>query len=158
MKIFARISVIALFLSLIADSAQACFTSREHEAEQGIRIHSELMVIGLTCVKTPQGHDLYDKYQRFTRKNTSLIAQYETDLISYYSAEGIKNAEKKLNTLRTDIANDISSKAVSMGTRTFCEYYASHIDQALAMDQQKLRRWAQAVWPGQPLSERMCSN
>jgi hypothetical protein len=159
MKKLTRISAFALFLlSFIASSnAQACYTSREREAEQGLRIHSELMIIGLTCIKTQQGQDLYNKYQRFTRQNSDLLSKYETDLINYYSTEGVSSPEKKLNTLRTSIANEISGRVSTMSTRSFCDTYASHIDQALSMDQEKLRRWAQVVWPGQTVSERMCS-
>ena len=151
--------VLAMLMSvLVCNSAQACYTSREREAEQGIRIHSELMVISLTCMKMPGREDLYEKYQRFTRQNSDLIAAYESDLISYYKSEGVAKPEKKLNTLRTDLANNISSKAITMSTRSFCDKYASHIDRALVMDEQKLRRWAQNVWPEQqPVSERMCS-
>jgi len=155
---FTRIAVFALLLSLFAfNSAQACYTAREREAEQGLRIHSELMVIGLSCNRMPQGHELYEKYQRFTRKNADLIATYESDLISYYKSEGVRDPEKKLNTLRTDIANDISGKATAMSTHSFCDTYGSYLDQALEMDQQKLRRWAQSVWQDQPVSEQMCS-
>ena len=151
--------VFAMILSLLlCNSAQACYTAREREAEQGIRIHSELMVISLTCMKMPGGEDLYDKYQHFTRKNGDLISEYESVLIGYYKSEGATNPEKKLTTLRTEIANNISGRAITMSTRTFCEKYASHIDRALTMDEQKLRRWAQNTWPEQqPISERMCS-
>jgi len=158
MKKSLKISAFTLLLSIYAtSSAQACYSAREREAEQGIRIHSELMVIGLTCMKMPEGQDLYNKYQRFTQKNADLIAGYESDLINHYSSEGVKNPEKKLNTLRTDMANDISDKAIAMSTRTFCEKYARNIDEALDMDQPKLRRWAQHVSPDQHVSEQMCS-
>jgi hypothetical protein len=159
MKKFIRVLSFALLLSVIIGSvrAEACYTAREQEAEQGIRIHSELMVIGLTCMKMPEGQQLYSKYQQFTQKNADLIAGYETDLINYYSKEGVANPEKKFHTLRTDMANDISGKAIAMSTLTFCEKYSSHLDQALAMDQQTVRRWAQHVWPEQPVSEQMCS-
>ena len=147
-----------LLLSAIGSShAQACYSARELEAEQGIRIHSELMVIGLTCIKMPDGQELYDKYQQFTEKNADLIAGYESDLISYYSSEGVTNPENKLNALRTSMANEISRKAIAMSTLSFCEKYGSHIDQALAMDQDKVRRWAQHVWPDQEISEPVCS-
>lgn len=146
-----------LLLSLIAGNAQACYTAREREAEQGLRIHSELMVISLTCNRVPGDEDLYSKYESFTRKNESLLSSYEETLINYYDAEGVKSPEKKLHTLRTDMANNISSIAISTGTTSFCGRYASHLDQALSMDHDKLRRWAQHVSPGRPVSERMCS-
>src|ERR1700722_10658705 len=98
MKISIRAFVFVFLLSIVAaNSAQACYSAREVEAEQGIRIHSELMVIGLTCIKMPEGQDLYNKYQRFTQKNADLIAGYQSYLINHYSAEVIANPEKKHN-------------------------------------------------------------
>jgi hypothetical protein len=157
MKRLSRILSFVLFLSLIAGSAEACYTAREREAEQGLRIHSELMVISLTCNKVPGDEDLYHKYEHFTRKNEDLLSSYETTLLNYYDAEGVKSPEKKLHTLRTDMANNISDIAISMSTRTFCGRYASHLDQALDMNHERLRHWAQHVSPSQPMSERMCS-
>lgn len=151
-------TAILLAALLVAGQAQAagCYTAREFEAEQGLRIHSELMVIGLTCLRMPGGEQLYRKYGRFTQKNQNLIAQYEADLIRYYQGQG-GNAEKKLHTLRTNLANGISKHVISMGTGSFCQHFAPRIDRALAMDQQALRRWARQVWPGSPVSQPTCA-
>ena len=148
---------IALFLLLYPALAQACYGPREFEAEQGIRIHSELMVIGLSCIKMPEGETLYQKYQSFTAQNANLIAGYETDLINYYGREGVSEPELKLHELRTNMANEMSRRAIAMSISSFCQKYSSHIDQALAMNQQKIRRWAQHKWPNQPTSEPTCS-
>lgn len=147
----------AVFLSAaFISEAEACYSAREFEAEQGIRIHSELMVIGLTCIKTPEGQELYRKYQDFTAKNSHLIASYETALINYYSQQGTAQPEQKLHTLRTNLANEISRRAIAMSTLSFCQKFSSHLDRALAMNQEKLRQWAQHVWPNQPPSEPAC--
>lgn len=146
-----------LCLSTAAEAATSrCYAPKELEAEQGIRIHSELMVIGLTCMKMPGGPENYTKYQKFTQKNSKLIAQYETDLISHYRKQGNKAAEQKLHTLRTAMANEISQHAISMSTSTFCRKFSPRIGQALAMDKPHLRAWAQHVWPGSPASEPLC--
>jgi hypothetical protein len=159
MRNFMKLQALVLVLSLIISTgAQACYSAKEAEAEQGIRIHSELMVIGLSCMKTPGGQALYDKYERFTQKNASLLAGYEHDLISYYGKEGVADPEKKFNTLRTDMANEISRKAITMNTASFCQKYAANLDQAIAMDESTVRRWAQHNWQSQPASERMCAS
>ncbi len=157
MKKFAKIfSVILLFSTINITDAEACYSAKEFEAEQGVRIHSELMVIGLTCMKMQGGQELYSKYQTFTAKNSALIAEYEASLINYYSQQGVAKPEKKFHTLRTNLANEISRRAIKMSTLHFCKKYASHVDRALAMDQQKLRRWAQHVWPNQPTTKPVC--
>ncbi|MBI1215332.1 MAG: hypothetical protein GC185_05880 [Alphaproteobacteria bacterium] len=137
-------------------SANACYNPQQFEAEQGIRIHSELMVIGLTCMKMPQGAGLYKEYQAFTQKNQDLISMYENEMIAHFREEGAKNPEKKLHTLRTTLANKISQHAIQMSTSSFCQHFGPRIDQALAMDHDKLRRWAQHVWPQTPSIEPMC--
>ena len=47
MRLFALVSLFFIFSSQSVFAS--CYSSKEAEAEQGIRIHSELMVIGLNC-------------------------------------------------------------------------------------------------------------
>ena len=144
------------FLLASFSNASACYTEKEVEAEQGVRIHSELMVIGLTCLKMPGGVEIYSKYKQFSTKNSKLISGYERDLISYYKNRGVKNPEKKLHNLRTSLANGISHKAVSMSVLSFCQDFSSRIDDALAMDEDALRRWAIHTRYNQKTSEPVC--
>jgi hypothetical protein len=156
--------VLALLLSLVlsssayASNGASCYTAQEAEAEQGIRIHSELMVIGLTCLKMPQGMSMYQKYQSFTQKNRGLIAQYEKDLIAYYKRTGKGKPEQQLNTLRTTMANQISEHAITMSTATFCNVYGPRVDRALRMDKANIRKWAQHSWPSSPTSHSVCTS
>ncbi len=115
------------------------------------------MVIGLTCLKMPDGQNLYRKYQSFTQRRADLIAQYEAALIRYYARQGAADPEKKIHALRTSLANEISRRAVAMSVLSFCQKFSPRIDAALAMDESKLRRWAQRRWPDQPLSEPVCA-
>ncbi len=147
----------ALLILFLTSRAEACYTAREVEAEQGIRIHSELMVIGLTCVNMPRGQELFNKYQYFTSKNASWISSYEADLIHHYADEGLANPEQQFHALRSELANEISRKAVTMSTANFCQQFAPRIDQALAMDDATLRRWARQVWPGMAMPEEACN-
>ena len=50
--------------------AAGCYSAVESEAEQGIRIHSELMVIGLNCahMADADGNNLYVQHSKFTKK------------------------------------------------------------------------------------------
>jgi hypothetical protein len=153
----AAAAVITMLASAAPALAEGCYTTREVEAEQGLRIHSELMVIGLTCLKMPGGQELYKKYAQFTTNNQDLIAGYETTLIDYYRVQGAgRNAEKELHTLRTKLANSISTHTIEMGTASFCSHFSPRLDRALSMDRAKLRRWAQHVWPDTPVSHPVC--
>lgn len=155
-----KIRSLLLLLFLIPSSpgwAAGCYTMQEVEAEQGLRIHSELMVIGLTCARMPGGAGLYKDYQNFTSENSDLIAAYESILMSFYKNEGESSPEKSLHDLRTQLANKISQDAVFMSVSSFCNRYASRIEQARGMSHKKIRLWARHVWPDQPLSRPFCA-
>ena len=136
--------------------ARGCYSLSEFESEQGLRIHSELMVIGLTCQKVPGGDKLFPKYQTFTRKNQYLLEEYENTMIRHYRAVGATSPAKSLHNLRTGMANEISQKAIRMNIGAFCGHYKNRIDQALQMDHDTIRRWAQKRWPTQPPSKPLC--
>ncbi len=155
-----RNALISLMLILLAMqpamAIEACYSSREVEAEQGLRIHTELMVIALTCVKVPgAGVQLYAQYQAFTEKHSSLIKEYERTILSYYKARG-KGADEKLHNLKTKLANGISTRAINMSITQFCQRFGPRIPQAMTMDEAKLRRWAQHVWPESPTTVPAC--
>jgi hypothetical protein len=117
------------------------------EAEQGIRIHSELMVIGLNCQHmTPRGwKNFYQQYREITSNNSSLFAGYEKTLINYYEQEGASNPEGKLNDLRTVMANKVSMDAARMRPDIFCATYAPRIPKVAQMSKDDLRQWASST-------------
>lgn len=149
------IAVATVLAARPAAASRMCYNMAEFEAEQGLRIHSELMVIGLTCAKMPYGGNLYSKYQTFTAKNQNLISMYESALIEHFRKEG-GNAEAQFHTLRTGLANHISQLAIG-NVVGFCNAFSPRIDAALAMDQGKLRMWAQQVWRDAPTSRPVCT-
>lgn len=152
---------IVLFLSVILFSYPSfakCYTAKEVEAEQGVRILSELMVIGLNCQHlTPKGQEnLYTQYKKFALKHESLFAGYEDTLLSFYGKEGQGNPERYLHQVRTEVANKISKDAAVMRPDAFCAAYAPRIARAGKMSQDKIRKWAQTVFPGHPVSHVSC--
>tara|TARA_B100000686_G_C16739805_1_gene945878 strand:+ start:761 stop:1255 length:495 start_codon:yes stop_codon:yes gene_type:complete len=138
-----------------AEGVQNCYLPDEFEAEQGLKIHSELMVIGLTCQKVRGMSNVYNKYRQFTTKNRYLITQYENTLLRHYRSNG-QDPDKSLHFLRTSMANDISQKAIRMNMGAFCRHYGGRIDQALGMEHETLRQWAKQKWPSQPTSKPLC--
>lgn len=151
-----------LAMTLFATPALAgiCYTPTEAEAEQGIRIHSELMVIGLNCQhRTPKGQkDYYYQYKEFTAKHGTLFAGYETTLMSYFSRAGAKDPEGKLNSMRTQFANKISGDAAKMRPDLFCAYYAPRIPKASQMTDGQVRKWAGTFFDSHPVSQPMCAS
>ena len=159
------VSVVKRFLLIvwfvcIAPAAQAatCYTTFEAEAEQGIRIHSELMVIGLNCqhLYTIKGRNLYEYYRSFTRKQSAMIEMYENSLMAYYQRAGHKNPEAVLTEMRTDVANTISRSVANMRPDIFCTKYSPRVFTASGMSVRDYRRWATTFHRDHPVSKRMC--
>ena len=153
-----RILLTLLFTVLFAGTAAAegCYNAEQLEAEQGLRIHTELMNIALNCQHLAAvGTVLTKQYEQFTAKNNGLIAGYETTMRNFYASEG-SNAEASLNTFRTMLANRISQDAVRLQPNVFCKAYGDRIVQANGMSQPKFRKWAQTVFPGYPITRRIC--
>ena len=138
--------------------AKACYSAREAEAEQGIRIHSELMVIGLNCahIADANGNNLYLEHKKFTQRHEDLFLTYEDIMIDYLRKTGQKSPEQSLHQLRTEFANKISNDAAEMRPDIFCKTFSSRIEKAAKMDHDTLRKWAATPFPGHPVSKPLC--
>lgn len=153
---------IYLLLSLalpFGPALAACYTPVEAEAEQGIRIHSELMIIALTCQhRTPKGQEnLYVQYRKFTAKHGPTLAAYERSLMNHFRANGVRDPEASINKLRTDFANKISNDAARMRPDKFCAAFLERVPRASKMTNTDLRRWASTPYAQQPVSKPMCA-
>ncbi len=154
-----RLILIALFLlvSTPAMAAQQCYSLEQLEAEQGLRIHTELMIIALNCQHlVDPSIQLNHQYEQFTNKNIGLIKRYEDTMRAVFRAEGRPNSESDLNDFRTMLANRIANEAVRLQPNVFCRAYSGLITQANNMDQPHFRKWAQTVFAGYPLTHPMC--
>lgn len=151
--------ILFLCVTFLSSTAIAkCYSPKEVEAEQGVRILSELMVIGLNCQHlTPKGQEnLYNQYKKFSLRHEGLFSGYEDTLLRFYRSEGAANPDAKLHEMRTDVANKISKDAAIMRPDAFCAAYAPRISKASKMSEDKLRRWAATVFPGHPVSHPSC--
>jgi hypothetical protein len=157
-----KLFILILILSLAGTHAAlaACYSKTEAEAEQGIRIHSELMVIGLNCqhMSARQGVNLYGQYRQFTARYADLISSYESVLLKFYKARGDKNPVATLNTIRTSFANKISDDAAQMRPDIFCATYAPRVTKAHAMNRDQVKKWAATMYPSHPVSYPLCAS
>lgn len=157
-----KFSLFALMLATFLFSqpvfAKGCYDLREAEAEQGIRIHSELMVIGLNCahMADANGNNLYLEYKKFTKKHEVLFSKYEKIIMNNMRTNGVTKPEKALHTLRTNFANKISNDVAQMRPDIFCRTYSSRIEKATKMKQEDVRKWAATPYKNYPVSKPMC--
>ncbi len=159
MRLFTLLVSGILFFAANHAQAASCYSAVEAEAEQGIRIHSELMVIGLNCqhMGKREGMNLYGEYRKLTSDHSSLFAKYEEILLAYFKKNGDKKPEANLNTLRTNFANKISNDVADMRPDVFCSKYAPRVTQASKMNREELRRWAAKIYPSHPVSQPLCA-
>jgi hypothetical protein len=157
MKFFGLVLATLVMLSGPA-FASTCYTQKEAEAEQAIRISSELMVIGLNCqmMKFKDGTNLYVKYRQFASQHADLFASYEETLIGYYRRTGAANPEAKLNDMRTLLANKIATDAANMSPDQFCNRFVPRIFKASNMSRAELATWAGTIYPSHPVSQPVC--
>jgi hypothetical protein len=140
--------------------AAGCYSVKEAEAEQAIRIHSELMVIGLNCQHmTPRGwKNFYQQYREITARHQRLITGYEETLISYNSRHGSSgSAERKMHDMRTAFANKTSTDAAQMRPDVFCATYAPRIPKVAQMSTTEFQQWAASTSTTQRLNKPICN-
>lgn len=135
-----------------------CYGPQEAEAEQGIRIHSELMVIALNCQHmTPRGwKNFYQQYKEITVRQGPTLAAYENVLIDYYGRAGRSNPERSLHDLRTIFANKVSSDAAQMRPDIFCSRFAPRLPKVEKMTTAEFKGWASNYQSGPRTTEPLC--
>ncbi|MBY6264234.1 hypothetical protein EI613_20255 [Azospirillum sp. 412522] len=108
----------------------ACYNRTEHAAEQLMRLHTEMMVVGLTCRTVVPDKKPFDLYQDFSVKNRALLSSSEASLISFYKRSGAGgNATRQFDMFRTELANEISRRAATIGIPQYC---ANFVDRSVA--------------------------
>ncbi len=151
------LSALCLLISMPA-YAGSCYSKAEAEAEQGIRIQNELMVIGLTCNSLGKRHGLtpYADYQKFKVANTSVLEKYNNIMLSHFAKSGGGSPDKQLRTLSTSFGNKISEDAAKLRPDVFCSKYLPRITRALEMNSNDFRRWASTFYASHPVTKPMC--
>lgn len=140
-KHFAATAALLALLVIPVQAKPPCYTPDEFEAEQGIRLHTELMVVGLTCQEMgPKDQpSLFAQYKMFTLKNQKQIQVWEKNLIAYYKRTVKGNPNRAFDTFRTRLANETSQRAIALTTPVFCADHVPVIAKAMATDIQAIR-------------------
>lgn len=107
----------------------ACYNRSEHAAEQLMRLHTEMMVVGLTCRTVVPDKKPFDLYQDFSVKNRALLSSSEASLIAFYKRSGGGNATRQFDMFRTELANEVSRRAATIGIPQYC---ANFVDRSAA--------------------------
>lgn len=155
-QMFRALLLIAALIFSMPVSAQ-CYSRAEAEAEQGLRIHSELMVIGLNCMGILKSPALYGQYQSFTRQNHAMITGWENTMIGYFDRNG-GNGVTQFHDFRTRMANQISGDAARMRPDVFCHNHVRRLAKAMTMNSNDLEQWASTSYSNVPPSRPLCAS
>jgi len=104
-----------------AFAARECYSPAELQAEQLLRLHSELMVIALSCKEGSRGQDLISAYTGFTHDNISILSAAEHTLIRYYEAASAGDGIANLDRLRTRLGNEYGQKIADVSAPVYCQ-------------------------------------
>jgi hypothetical protein len=122
-----KISATALILCALAGlaaprafAADACYSRAELEAEQLLRLHSELMVITVACRQSSQGANLVPAYTGFTQNNIGILHKAEQTMINFYHKLSGHDGTPQLDTLRTKLGNEFGQQMANMSAQAFC--------------------------------------
>jgi len=117
----------ALLLSVPAFAKDACYSPEHMRAEQLLRLHSELMVITITCRQGSEGQDLPAAYGQFTQSNLHTLRNAEQTLIAFYKKSGSGNGVSRLDKLRTLLGNEFAQKVADMSAPEYCSIYRDKV-------------------------------
>lgn len=106
----------------------ACYAPMQMRAEQLLRLHSELMVITVTCREGSDGQALTPAYTFFTRKNIRILHDAEQTMIAYYKATEKGDPVEKLDRLRTRLGNEAGQKVARVSSPRFCAMYRDMVE------------------------------
>lgn len=162
MRSIKRFAVLSLCAFLAAGffaapaGAKNCYAPAELTAEQTVRLHSELLVVALSCRLSSQGVSLTDAYGAFTKKHLKKIQAAERALMTHYGNNGKGKAERQMDRLRTEMGNEYSQTLASMKAPSFCGQYRDRVILANSWSDDQLNGELQRLATIFPSREPLC--
>lgn len=105
----------------------ACYSPLEVQAEELLRLHSELMVITVTCHQGSSGENLVPAYTSFTRDNIEDLHKAEGIMKAYYKSRHSGDGIAQLDALRTRLGNEYGQMIADMSAPTYCDLYRDKV-------------------------------
>ncbi len=136
-----------------------CYTPADVEAEQAIRLRSQLMVIGLNCQESRYSgtqENLYAVYRRFVADHGPQFAAYESQMLNYFIRAGSGDPEADLARMSAEFGNKISLFATQTRTDMFCYKFSKQLLTVRHMNAGAFREWIAYSLSTHPVSHPMC--
>ncbi len=150
-----------LLLSIFAAApvlADSCYSEAEFEADRGLRLHSDMEVIMLTCRYSTQGEDLRKLYATFLKQNVGAIKGWENTIAKAYTGGGIGRSRNEIiDNFRTKLANQKANEAGRMGPKPFCKEWSDFVPFAAALSGDQVKAYVRAVDTARPTRRPPCN-
>lgn len=157
MKRFLIVFLLGLLVGAPAFAADIqCYSPAELQAEQLLRLHSQLMVITLTCKQSSWGQDLVPAYTGFTKRNIEALRNAEQTMIRYYYTHYGDQATAHLDQLRTRLGNEYGQEIADETAPLFCRAYRDKVIFLSAVTPAELQTRVQAMTVSEKSYERLC--
>lgn len=114
----------------IGHPSGACMTEDEIAAEQTLRLHTAMMVTGLTCHSFYREPALFDHYQSFTVAHEGRLGAAQDTIGGFLSRYRSGNQNRLFDSYQTEIANAESRLVADASAPTYCrlrrdQYFAA---------------------------------
>ena len=117
-------------------SAAECYSPADVEAEQGLLLQTNLMVISSACRDTVYGE--------FRARNKDAIVRYQNAMIEHFRRSGARNPKSAFDSWQTSLANDFAQKQALTPTAQFCQQSTELLKLAGTLDQKGFHDYAVA--------------
>lgn len=121
-----------------AHPANACLTADEAAAHHVIRLHTELMVTGLTCRSYFADDRLFDHYQTFTFAHQDSLRASQGTLGRYLARYQSGNSNRLFDNYRTLMANNESRLVQALSASRYCEARRDQFYAASTLDREQM--------------------
>ncbi len=118
--------------------SNACVNEDLINAEQFVRLHTEMMVAGLTCAAAFHDQATFGAYQNFTAAHADRIRRVQTQVGNFLARNQRGNGARLFDTYRTEMANDESQVVIAMSPNEYCRAMRDQYYQVAQLNAQQL--------------------
>ncbi len=124
----------------VAAAANECYGPAEYEAEQALRLQSELTVIAYGCPTPPGMPPFPVQYGAFVKTHQKQFAQWQGTLRTHLRRTLGGNVDRHFDNLASLISNQLSNRHALVSPQTYCEAEMARFGQLVAMKPDELLR------------------
>lgn len=155
MRILKLFLIVCLLLAPGALTARECYVPEEYEAEQGLRLHTDLEVISLTCKYDGYRRPLRQSYGVFVKKYSKWISGWENTIARLYAYMG-NSKNEVIDNFRTSLANAKGREAGTLTPRQFCLKYANWVPAVASWTPDQVKEYIRRPDPDRKTRKPLC--